>query len=249
MRDRNIKGIKAIVLAAGKGVRMNSELPKVLHPLMGRPLIVHVIQSLWDAGIGDIIVVVGYRGEEVLQTLGNSVRYVWQREQMGTGHAVMQAETELKDYTGWLLVACGDVPLIRPATFRRLMDEAGKPGIKASVLTMVLEEPFGYGRIIKDARGHLVRIIEEKDAAPDEKKIREVNTGTYGFDGRYLFEGLKTIGTNNAQREYYLPDVFQYINSAGYSAGTLVLEDAAEGSGINSREELLRLEEYLAKRR
>lgn len=229
-------------------MRMKSDLPKVLHPLGGKPLVNHVIDTVRSSGIEDIIVVVGYSGELVIQSLPPGVSSVWQREQKGTGHAVMQAEESLRGFDGPLYVACGDVPLISAATIDRMLAEAAKPGVMAVVLSMVPAGPTGYGRIVKDADGTLSRIIEEKDASDEEKRITEVNTGTYVFNREILFRGLRTVTTNNAQGEYYLPDVFDYIKKAGGKTGIICLDDPIEGSGVNSPEELRRLEEYLNKR-
>ena len=224
---------------------MKSELPKVLHELRGKPLISHVIENIKLAGISDVIVVIGYGGESVIEAVGNSVDFVWQREQMGTGHAVVQTESRLHDFKGDLLVACGDVPLISPSTFHALIESAGGEGVGASVLTMYLDNPTGYGRVVKDGSGNLVRIVEESDSTPEEKGIREVNTGTYVFNRDLLFTGLSTVRNNNKQGEYYLPDVLQYIIASGYTVNTVLLEDSVEGSGVNSQEELKRLEDYL----
>ncbi|TAL38845.1 MAG: UDP-N-acetylglucosamine diphosphorylase [Spirochaetes bacterium] len=240
---------KAVILAAGKGVRMKSDLPKVLHPLGGIPLLVHVIRSLREAGIDDIITVVGYRGDEVARAAGEGVRVVWQHEQKGTGHAVMQAEPLLADYRGLVVIACGDVPLISPKTVREMVIAAREPGVKACVLSMTPPDPFGYGRILKEPDGTLVRIVEEKDAGEEEKRIREVNTGTYVFHSEFLFPGLKTITTNNAQGEYYLPDVFNYIRSSGFKTRAMMLADPIEGSGINSTEDLKVLEARIESRK
>lgn len=247
-KEFQIETITSIILAAGKGVRMNSELPKVLHQLKGRPLVMHVIDNLKKAGSDDIIAIVGYKGELVSEAVKGKAKIVWQREQLGTGHAVMQAEAEMKGREGTLIVACGDVPLIKPETFRLLLGAVEDKSVKASVLTMNLANPTGYGRIMKDPSGKFIRIIEEKDASDEEKKISEVNTGTYAFDAKYLFEGLKKIDTNNAQREYYLPDALRHIISAGYTVKTICLEDPIEGSGVNSPDELNALEKYLDSR-
>lgn len=240
---------KAIVLAAGKGVRMQSEMPKVLHKLSGKPLVLHVIDSLIHAGLKeeDIIVVVGYKGDDVIKTIGNRVQVVWQKEQLGTGHAVMQTQPLLQDYNGIAIVACGDVPLIKPETFSMLFATANDPETGAVVLTMELENPFGYGRIIRDEQGNLMKIVEEKDAAPEQKAIREVNTGTYAFKSQLLFQGLKTVTTENAQREYYLPDALTYIRSTGNTVKIIKLDDPIQGSGINSKEELATLENMISK--
>jgi UDP-N-acetylglucosamine diphosphorylase/glucosamine-1-phosphate N-acetyltransferase len=227
------------------GKRMKSDLPKVLHPLNSKPLISHVIESLKLSGIDRITVIVGYRGQQVIDTIGSSVSFVWQHEQLGTGHAVMQAEESLKDHNGSILIACGDVPLIRPETFRKLAEMINDTGVEAVVLTMEPENPTGYGRIVKNGSGVFQRIVEEKDASPEEKKIREVNSGTYIFNSSFLFRGLKEVNTDNAQGEYYLPDALQYILKSGQSVKTLLLDDSIEGSGINSKEELKELEDYI----
>ena len=246
-RRWTIRNISSIVLAGGKGVRMQSELPKVLHPLCGKPLIEHVVESLNTAGINDILVVVGYKGDDVIQQLGRRVKFVWQHEQLGTGHAVMQAEEYFKEFKGDIIVACGDVPLIKPETFQALVHEIEKPGCGAVVLTMIQDNPAGYGRIVYDS-GTFSAIVEEKDANDEQRKIKEVNSGTYIFNSRLLFEGLKRIDTNNAQKEYYLPDVLKYVIQSGFSVKTVILQDSSEGRGINTRDELITLEQYVSKK-
>jgi UDP-N-acetylglucosamine diphosphorylase/glucosamine-1-phosphate N-acetyltransferase len=223
---------------------MKSDLPKVLQPFLGKPLIAHVLDNLQKAGVSDIHVVVGYRGELVIEAIGNRAKPVWQREQLGTGHAVMQAEAPLAGLEGKIIIACGDVPLIKPETFRMMVEESDREGVRAVVLTMALENPHGYGRVVKDGAGRFLKIVEEKDADQEVRKIREVNSGTYVFDKRLLFEGLRHINTNNAQGEYYLPDALQYILASGFSVKTLLMEDPVEGSGVNTVEELRRLEDY-----
>jgi len=244
-----IKHVMAIVLGAGKGVRMKSNLPKVLHQLQGKPLISHVIDNIRDAGISDIVLVVGFRGDEVIKAVDDKVRIVWQHEQLGTGHAVLQSESALSHFRGNLLVACGDAPMIKPRSFLRLIESVNKRECGAAVLTMNIEKPDGYGRIVKDDDGNIIRIVEEKDANPEEKRIREVNTGTYVFDKDMLFAGLRTVSANNAQGEYYLPDVIQYIRENGSRVNAVVLEDSREGSGVNSREELEMLDNYFQQHR
>ncbi|MBN2077503.1 MAG: NTP transferase domain-containing protein [Spirochaetes bacterium] len=228
---------------------MQSDLPKVLHRFMGKPLILHVLDNLRDSGVADICVVVGYRGDLVVDTVGERARTVWQYEQLGTGHAVMQARSHFRDYEGRIIVACGDVPLVRPDTFRALVAASDSGRVGAVVLTMVPEDPAGYGRVVRDSAGLFLRIVEERDATEEEKGIREVNSGTYLFDARILFEGLGRIGTDNAQGEYYLPDVLGFAKSRGYEVATLLLDDPIEGSGVNTVGELRRLEEYCAKRK
>lgn len=222
---------------------MGSDLPKVLHILNGRPLVAHVVDSLRRAGADEIIAVIGYRGDEVAGALDPDVRCVWQREQKGTGHAVMQAEPVLGGYAGPVLIACGDVPLVRPSTFSTMAAEASRAGVRGVVLGMVPQNPHGYGRLVRDSEGRLERIVEERDATDEQRKIAEVNTGTYIFYGTDLFQGLKTITTDNAQGEYYLPDLVGYIRTTGGKVRTILLENPIEGSGVNTPEELRRLEE------
>lgn len=226
---------------------MGSDLPKVLHVLDGRPLVAHVVESLRRAGADEIIAVVGYRGDDVERALGPGVRCVWQHEQKGTGHAVMQAEPALSGYDGPVLIACGDVPLIRPRAFAAMTEEASLPGVRGVVLGMVPKSPTGYGRLVRDANGRLERIVEERDATDEERRIAEVNTGTYVFFGGDLFNGLRTITTDNAQGEYYLPDLVAYLSKTGGEVRTIILEDATEGSGVNTPAELQRLEGFLGR--
>jgi bifunctional UDP-N-acetylglucosamine pyrophosphorylase / glucosamine-1-phosphate N-acetyltransferase len=242
--SQSINTIAAIVLAGGRGVRMQSDLPKVLQPFLNRPLILHVLESLEKAGVSDICVIVGYRGELVVEAVGNRARPVWQHEQLGTGHAVMQAEETLAGFSGKVIVACGDVPLIRPETFRAMLAAAGTEDVRAVVLTMELDTPTGYGRILKDTDGSFRKIVEEKDASADQRTIREVNTGTYVFDKHLLFEGLRRINTDNAQGEYYLPDALEHVIRSGFTVRTMLLKESLEGSGVNTRDELRRLEDY-----
>ncbi len=239
-----IKNISAIVLAGGRGERMKSELPKVLHTLNGQPLIEHVIKSLTLANVNEIVVIVGYKGDEVIKCLGDRVDYAWQHEQLGTGHAVMQAEDSFRDFQGAVVVACGDVPLLKPETYRSMCESIEGDNVGAVVLTMVKDNPRGYGRILRD-NGNFQRIVEEKDATPSEREISEVNSGTYIFKSTLLFEGLKHIGNNNAQGEYYLPDVLTHILQSGYDVKTTTLADSMEATGVNTREELAKLEEYI----
>lgn len=216
----------------------------MLHRMKGKPLIRYVIDSLMEAGVNSIIVVVGYEGEKVLEVLPAGVEHVWQREQLGTGHAVMQAEKTLSGFDGRVVVACGDVPLVSPLSFKRLISLCeGK--VKAALLTMKPEDPEGYGRVVKNKDGFFQKIVEEKDASPQERLIGEVNTGTYVFDKKLLFDGLKNLDTNNAQREYYLTDVLEHILNYGFDIGVLLLDNPVEGSGINRQDELTQLEKYL----
>ncbi|MCB1178583.1 MAG: NTP transferase domain-containing protein [Leptospiraceae bacterium] len=236
----------AVVLAAGKGTRMKSELPKVATPLLGKPLILHVIDNLRKAEIDDIVVVVGYK-KEVVQSLlkdYSNIKFAEQKEQLGTGHALLSTESILSNYTGSILVCCGDVPLISPISFKSLYQNHKKHENIATVLYAEIENPFGYGRLIrKDSI--LKYIVEEKDANDEEKLSKEINTGTYVFESPSVFEKLKSIGTNNAQGEYYLPDLIKIYNNEGQNTGAMKLLNYLESSGVNSPEDLQRLTNLL----
>ncbi|MCI0405884.1 MAG: NTP transferase domain-containing protein, partial [candidate division Zixibacteria bacterium] len=172
----------AVILAAGKGKRMRSSLPKVLHRLAGRPLVTWVVEAAQKTGIEKIIVVVGYKGEKVKKALqGYRVEFVWQKSQLGTGHAVRMAYPKLKNFHGTLLVLAGDVPAIKPQTIRRFIEFHKRQRALATVLTARWPDPTGYGRIVRSKKGDVLRIVEHKDASSEERKIREVNTGTLVF--------------------------------------------------------------------
>lgn len=227
---------------------MKSPLPKVLQHLKDKPLIHFVVEALQAAGVTDIVTVVGYKGDLVRDSLLDRVRYAWQHEQLGTGHAVMQAEESLVNFQGKVVIACGDVPLISSVTFKKMIGLLDDEEAQAVVLTMDVGKPTGYGRILKDSSGSFLKIVEEKDADEDVRKITEVNTGTYVFDKDFLFAGLKKIDTNNAQGEYYLPDALEHVLTSGFTVKTLLLDDPLEGTGVNTREDLKELEEELIRR-
>jgi len=179
--------VAAVVLAAGKGTRMKSALPKVLHQVCGLPMISHVVNSLREAGIGRIIVVVGPEGQEIQDLLGSEVEYVVQREQLGTGHAVLQTEGALKNHNGPLLVIHGDTPLYRSTTLRGLVSFHDSSKASGTVLSVFVDDPTGYGRIIRDSEGAFAKIVEEKDATPEEAAVKEINSGTYVFQCEPMF--------------------------------------------------------------
>ena len=238
---------RAIVLAAGKGTRMNSDLPKVVMPLSGVPLILHVLTALGGAGISRVTIVVGYRADLVRETAraahGLEIDYVLQSEQLGTGHAVLVTEESCRGFEGSLLVTNGDMPMLQPETFRTLVDEHTARGAAATVLSALADEPFGYGRLVRNDTNGLTQIVEEKDASDEQRKIREINTGTYVFQAPQIFSVLRRVGTNNKQGEYYLPDTIALLHADGANVGSVVLTDPAEAMGANSPEELGRLEE------
>jgi len=238
---------KALVLAAGKGTRMKSDLPKVATLLQGKSLLAHVVGSLKKTGIKDILIVVGYKKEIVINLLGNfqDISFVEQREQLGTGHAVLCAEEELQSFRGRLLVCCGDVPAISPKSFQQLLDFHSYHNNSVTVLSAKISNPKGYGRMVRDSLGSLERIVEEKDASEEQKKINEVNTGTYVFESPSVFANLKSIGKENAQNEYYLPDLVQIYRSHNSRTDAVQLENPLESLGVNSPEDLQYLEKLI----
>lgn len=237
---------KVVILAAGKGTRFKSDLPKVLHKILGKPMLWYVVKAAKEAGAEEIIVVVGHKKElveEFLRSEFPEVRTVHQEEQLGTGHAVMCAEELLKDYNRKVVVLNGDTPLVEPEEIKRLAEVDGD----MVVLTGEIDDPTGYGRVIRDGQ-EILKIVEEKDATEEEKKIKEVNTGIYAFDPKKLFGALKEIDNNNAQGEYYLPDVLKVFRNKGWKVVPVVVKDFSTVMGVNNRYELSKAEKVLQER-
>ncbi len=230
--------VVALVLAAGKGTRMKSDKSKLVHKIYGKQLVKRVVETPQKAGVDDIITVVGYKREQVQLVLGDSVNYAYQEEMLGTGHAVMQAESYLKDKHGKIVVLNGDVPILRPETLKELIDKSIKNKEYATILTAIYNNPTGYGRIIRDIGGNIKEIIEEKDLAEDQKSIQEINAGIYCFDIQELLKALKEIKPNNAQNEYYLTDVVRIMNEKGLKTGAVIVEDNTEILGVNDKLQL-----------
>ena len=228
-----------IVLAAGKGTRMRSSRPKVLHRLAGRPLISHVLRAAAALAPATTTVVVGHQADAIRRSLESvpGLEFVRQEPQLGTAHALLQAESGLSGSTGWLVVLSGDVPRIRAATLRRLVDAHNEAGAAATMLTATLPRPFGYGRVLRHD-GRFARVVEEADATPDQRAIREVNSGIYVFALAPLFEALHQIPEAGPQRERYLPSVFALYRRRGLTVETVVTVDPSEIRGINSQTEL-----------
>jgi bifunctional UDP-N-acetylglucosamine pyrophosphorylase / glucosamine-1-phosphate N-acetyltransferase len=231
--------VTAIVLAAGAGTRMKSDLPKVLHPMAGQPLLSHVLETLDELGVGRVLVVIGYQRERVRETFAEAeVEWVVQAEQRGTGHAVMMAAPALEEFEGTLLVVFGDVPLLRAGTLHRLLEWHERSGAGATVLSMRLPDPTGYGRILKTPNGDLAAIVEHRDAKPEELQIDEVNSGIMAFQYPALASVLSQITANNSQGEYYLTDAIALLRQARYRTAVLCGPDHRELLGINTVEQL-----------
>ena len=238
-----MKNLAAVVLAAGKGTRMKSEKPKVLHEVAGKPMLFFPVNLLKNSGAGKIVLVVGFGSEAVVEAFRDyGLSFVTQEEQLGTGHAVMCALKELRDFTGDVLVLSGDVPLIREETVKALLElhRKGKAKAAISIVTTVEQNPRGYGRIVRGAQGEIVRIVEEKDCSPLQRKINEVNTGIYLFSADFLYANIKKLGKENAQGEYYLPDLVHLAVEQGLRVDSITIADATEVMGVNNRVELAR---------
>lgn len=236
----------AIVLAAGKGTRMKSELPKVLHPVCEKPMILHIIEKLDAAGVEKKIVVVGHKGEMVKEVVGSKVEYAEQTVQNGTGHAVMQA-VPLLSKEGNTIIITGDTPLIQEKTILSLLEQHKQLDNDGTVLITKFEDPTGYGRIIRNSLGEVEGIVEEKDASDKQKEVQEVNTGIFCFKNKALIEGLPLLDSNNAQNEYYLTDMVSILNRQGKKFGSYLLEDSEQVMGVNDREQLAQAEYIMRK--
>ena len=241
--------ICALILAAGMGTRMKSSLPKVLHKVNGIPMIEQVIRLCREAGCSDLAAITGFQGDVVRETVGDGISYIEQKEQLGTGHAVMQAAEYLKNRSGYVLIICGDTPLLRAETIRRLIEECPEKKAAAAVLTAIMDDPFGYGRVLRDEAGHMTRIVEQKDGTPDELAVREINTGTYCFEISALLSALPKLNCQNAQGEYYLTDVFEILIREGHVVLPITSPDADETMGVNSRAQLAAASAILRRRK
>jgi len=239
--------IKAVILAAGKGTRMKSDLPKVLHKVNGRPMVEYAIKAAKDAGALDVCVIVGYGAKQVQDTVCEIVEYRVQEEQLGTGHAVKCAQ-DFIGKEGETIVLCGDTPLVKADTLKQLIDMHKKMSNGVTVLSAKLEDATGYGRIIRDKDGNFVKIVEHKDATEEERLVNEVNSGMYIFNSEALSMSLDMITNNNAQGEYYLTDTIALIKRFGLSVAAMPVEDPDDILGVNSPEQLKDAEEIMLKR-
>ena len=244
----------AIILAAGKGTRMKSDYPKVLSKLGEKPLLVHVIESTIKAGIHDITIVTGYKNDLVESVAKNAcasqskvkLNFVYQAEQKGTGHAVMVCRDSFSEISGSVIILLGDVPLIQPESIKEALIKTNKEMASSLVITMQQANPYGYGRIVKNKRGEIIKITEEKDANDHEKKITEVNTGVFVFQTNDLWPALEKLGTSNSQNEYYLTDTVSILTNSQKKVIAWQCPQSEQFVGINSPEQLKSIEAQYA---
>ena len=235
----------AIIMAAGKGTRMKSDLPKVLHEVCGQTMVERIVDTLNEAGCERIITVVGYRHALVEEILEDKCEFAIQEPQLGTGHAIMQVH-QLEDEDGITIVTSGDVPCVRKETFQKLYDACLEGDMV--VLTAIVDDPRAYGRIVRDENGEISRIVEFKDCNEEEKEIKEINTGIYAFNNPKLFSSLQYLNNDNAQGEYYITDLVEIFKNQGYKVIPCSIEDIHEVQGVNTDEELEEIEAYLKER-
>ena len=240
--------MQAIILAAGKGIRMKDDsLPKVMFPLLGKPLIQYSVDHVREAGVKDIILVVGYKKEKVQEYFGRSVKYAFQEQQLGTGHAVMAAGDQIDQKMDWVLVCYGDMPLYQSDTIRKLIQAYHSQHPTIAMLTVNFNNPnfWAYGRIVRDAHQNILGIVEQKDCTPAQREIKESNPGFYVFEGSWLKENLSQLKTNNAQKEYYLTDLVEMAVKQQRKVVTVPVSEESEALGINTPEQLKQAEEIL----
>lgn len=242
--------LKAVILAAGKGTRMKSDLPKVLHEIDGRSMVEYVIDAVKAAGAEEICLVVGHQAELVKERIGDGVTYVLQEQQLGTGHAVKCA-MDFIGTQGDTMVLCGDTPIISGRTLQELLAYHHEQDMMVTVLSTVLEDATGYGRIVRDDDGNFLRIVEQKDATPEEQAIREINSGMYVFRSAALTDSLTKLTNKNAQQEYYLTDTIGIIHAQNHSdrtvVGAMATQRADETRGVNTPEQLAEAAEILGR--
>ena len=240
--------ITAILLAAGQGTRMKSSLPKVLHPIAGKPMIYHALQAIQKSTTEKPVVVVGHGADEVTKYLGDSAQTVLQEPQLGTGHAVMQAESLLKGKTDLVVVCYADMPLLRGETLQKLVETQKNNTGPISLLTVINDDPRGFGRIVRRDDGTVESIVEEYVASPEQLKIKELNVGGYCFDAKWLWDALKRIPKNPKKGEYYLTDTVELASKDNLSVLATVMQDLEETIGINTRVHLSEVEVAMRKR-
>ncbi|WP_439024645.1 bifunctional UDP-N-acetylglucosamine diphosphorylase/glucosamine-1-phosphate N-acetyltransferase GlmU [Bacillus halotolerans] len=238
----------AVVLAAGQGTRMKSKLYKVLHPVCGKPMVEHVVDEALKLSLTKLVTIVGHGAEEVKKQLGDKSEYALQAEQLGTAHAVKQAQPFLADEKGVTIVICGDTPLLTAETMEAMLKEHTQKEAKATILTAVAEDPTGYGRIIRGESGAVQKIVEHKDASEEERLVTEINTGTYCFDNEALFRVIDQVSNDNVQGEYYLPDVIEILKNEGETVAAYQTGNFQETLGVNDRVALSQAELFMKER-
>ncbi|WP_027725228.1 bifunctional UDP-N-acetylglucosamine diphosphorylase/glucosamine-1-phosphate N-acetyltransferase GlmU [Tuberibacillus calidus] len=238
----------AVILAAGKGTRMKSNLYKVLHPVCGKPMIKHILDQIAPIGFDRIVTIVSEGAEAVKAELGDRVAYAIQAEQLGTAHATLQAAAHLEGLQGTTVVLYGDTPLITGETVSRLLQHHEESSAVCTVLTAIASNPKGYGRIIRNSNGQVIDIVEEKDATAEQKAITEINTGIYCFDNVKLFDVLKRVDNDNAQKEYYLPSAFTLLREMGEKVSAYQADVFEDTLGVNDRVALAQAEAIMQKR-
>jgi UDP-N-acetylglucosamine diphosphorylase/glucosamine-1-phosphate N-acetyltransferase len=238
----------ALILAAGKGTRMKSDMAKVLHVLEGKPLLHYSLAAARLAKAEKIVVIIGHQSDKVRESFPDrDLVFVQQMPQLGTGHAVMQAAYVLKDYKELTVILCGDVPLLKPKTIRRLISNHQESQACVTVLTTEPPGPHAYGRIVKDEQGDILKIVEHRDANDAEKEILEINTGIYCVETPFLFSALRQVKNDNQQKEYYLTDIVEIGRREGRKVHACITADYVEVMGINTLEELDKAAQYLRK--
>lgn len=240
--------LAVIILAAGKGTRMNSQTAKVLHEIHGKPMICYVVDTAVQVAGNEIIIVVGVQAEKVKSVISDhyDVRFALQKEQLGTGHAVMCALPEIPGYIENVVILCGDVPLITAATLSKLIKSHASCNNAITVLGATMENPFGYGRLVCDDHGNVTRIVEEADASAEEKRINLINTGIYCTKRELLEKFLGKIDRNNSQQEMYLTDIIGLAESNHYKVGMVACSDINETLGVNNRDDLKKVTDFIS---
>jgi UDP-N-acetylglucosamine diphosphorylase/glucosamine-1-phosphate N-acetyltransferase len=243
----NHKPLSTIILAAGKGTRMQTDQAKVLHLLCGEPLLAYSLKLAGMLRSEKIVVIVGHQAERVRQAFPlPDITFVEQKPQLGTGHAVLQAREHFSDYTGLILILCGDVPCLKAATVEALIERHCREQASVTVMTTILDEPGSYGRVITSPGGDVLRIVEARDTNTREKTVREINTGIYCADCRFLFKAVAQIRNDNSQKEYYLTDIIEIACKMGCRVRSFIAEDPFEVMGVNTPEDLEKARDYLS---
>jgi len=238
-----------LILAAGKGTRMKSERAKVLHPVYGKPMLDHVVAVAREIGSVKIGVIIGHQADLIQETCKDQgLIFILQKEQLGTGHAVLQARQAFSSFQGTIIILCGDVPLLRSSTVGKMMAHHTRTHSVITVLTTRLDDPASYGRIVRGRDGRILKIVEARDATASEKEITEINTGIYCAESPFLFEAVARIRNDNAQGEYYLTDICEIANQKGMKVTPFLTGDSEEVMGINTVEDLERAQEVLERR-